>query len=64
MIVDGQASAIPALADAYQIQTTNFKEIKLKKDTTIRFEIMETYPSTKYKDVALSELKFKGIHHH
>jgi len=64
MIVNGQDYAILDLADTYQIQTGNFKEIKLNKDTTIRFEIMETYPGTMYKDVALSELRFKGIHHH
>ena len=64
MIVDGQDYAILELADTYKIQSASFEEVKLKKDTSIRFEIMEIYPGKKYKDVALSEFKFKGVHHH
>lgn len=64
LLVDGQVYAILVLADTYKIQTASFEEIKLKKGTSVRFEVMEFYPGDKYKDAALSELKFKGVHHH
>ena len=64
VIVDGQDYVVLNLADTDKFQTANFGEIKIKKDTSIRFEIVEVYPGRKYKDVALSELKFTGVHHH
>lgn len=64
LVVNGQDYVVLNLADADRFQTANFGEIKIKKGTSIRFEIVEVYPGSKYKYVALSELKFTGVHHH
>ena len=52
------------LQDTYKIQSCEFDSRSLGSIKTLRFEIIETYPGMKFKDVALSELRFKGIHHH
>lgn len=52
------------LQDTYKIQSCEFDSKSLGSIKTLRFEIIDTYPGTKYKDVGLSELRFKGIHHH
>ena len=64
VIVNGQDYVVLNLADTDRFQTADFGEIKVKKGTSIRLEIVEVYPGSKYKDVALSELKFTGVHHH
>ena len=64
MIVNGKEFAILKLKDSYKIQSTDFSTLKLSEIKTIRFEIIESYKGDKYPDVALSELKFKGVHHH
>lgn len=64
MIVNGEDFAILKLHNSYKIQFTNLPSLKLKNINTIRFEILEAYKGDKYEDVALSELRFKGTHHH
>ena len=64
MIVNGRDFAIFHLHNSYKIQFTDFPPLKLKDINTIRFEILEAYKGDKYEDVALSELRFKGTHHH
>ncbi len=64
MIVNGNDYAFLELHDSYKYQSTDFPELDLKDLKTIRFEITEVHKGDKYSDVALSELKFNGIHHH
>ena len=64
MIVNGKDFAILNLHNSYKIQSTDFPALKLKNIKTIRFEILEAYKGDKFEDVALSELKLKGTHHH
>ena len=54
----------PELQDTYKIQSCKFESKNIAQIETLSFEIIEIYPGTKYKDVALSELRFTGIHHH
>lgn len=50
--------------DSYKFQSIEFDELKLAELHSIQFTILETFKGEKYDDVALSELKLRGIHHH
>lgn len=60
--VDGEPYALLYLEDVYQEQIFNVGEIKPKdgKPLVLRFTIRTTYPGTKYKDTAISEIYFDG----
>ncbi len=62
MYVNGEPFGILELLDAFEFQTISIPKIPLppKGLLTLRFEIMEVYPGTKYKDTAITELLFSG----
>ena len=60
--------AILNLRDVMGLQTFNigtlgygWEDEKNAKDWTLKFEIMEVYPGSKYEDTAISELYFNGL---
>lgn len=63
MYVDDAPVAILELLDSFEFQTIAIDAILLpqKKAMKIKFEIVEVYPGTKYKDTAISELLFDGV---
>lgn len=63
MYVDDVPFAFIELLDAFEFQTVDIATIMLpqKKVMKVKFEIMEVYPGTKYKDTAISELLFDGV---
>lgn len=60
--VDGKPHGLINLKDAYNYQTVEVGEIKLKpeKKTTIRFEILDVYKGRKYADTAITEIELDG----
>jgi hypothetical protein len=50
------------LMDTYKFQSVNFQDYWIKggEKKVMRFEIMEVYKGTKFKNAALSELEFSG----
>ena len=65
MFVNGDHYADIQLADAFEIQTVQFDPIMFKSGRKeIKFEILEVYPGTKYKDTAISLLMFDGVGDH
>jgi len=60
--VDGKAAALVKLNDVYGFQSVNFSEIKLsrKKNVSIKFEIVEVYPGSRFADTSISEVRFFG----
>lgn len=63
MYVDDKPYAILKCLDSFEFQTIDIKKIILpqKKVMKIRFEIMDVFPGTKYKDTAITELLFDGV---
>lgn len=63
MYVDDTPYATLELLDAFEFQTIDIGTIMLpqKKVMKMKFEIVEVYPGTKYKDTAISELLFDGV---
>jgi hypothetical protein len=63
MYVDNKPYAVVELLDAFEFQTVDIGKIMLphQKVMKMKFEIMEVYPGTKYKDTAISELLFEGV---
>ncbi|MFD2562874.1 NADase-type glycan-binding domain-containing protein [Aquimarina rubra] len=51
------------LLDSFEIQTIDIGEIKfpVNTETKLKFEIIQVYEGTKYKDTAISLLMFDGI---
>jgi hypothetical protein len=51
------------LLDSFEFQTIEIGKILLpqRKVMKLKFEIMEVYPGTKYRDTAISELLFEGV---
>lgn len=65
MYVNGKPYALVDLLDSFEIQTVDFDTIKFGKEPIeLRFEILEVYKGTKYKDTALSLLMFDGVGGH
>jgi hypothetical protein len=66
MYVEDKPFGFVALLDSYEFQTVNLTKIMLpqQKVMKIKFEIIEIYPGTKYKDTAISELLFEGVSVH
>jgi hypothetical protein len=62
MYINNVPFAFIYLMDTYKFQSVNFQDywIKYGEKKTIRFEIVEVYPGTKYKKAAISELEFRG----
>ena len=62
MYVDGKPYGVINLKDAFNYQTVNVGDVKLKpkKKTTLRFEIMEVYKGRKYSDTAITEIELDG----
>jgi hypothetical protein len=60
--VDGRPHGVVDLKDAYNYQTVEIGEIKLKpgKNTAIRFEILDVYKGRKYSDTAITEIELEG----
>ena len=63
MYVDDQSFGMLELLDSFQFQTIDIDTIMLpqKKIMKIKFEIVEVYPGSKYKDTGISELLFDGV---
>lgn len=65
MYVNGEHYADVQLADEFEIQTVTFDTILFKNGRKeLRFEILEVYPGTKFKDTAISLLMFDGVGDH
>ena len=64
MYINGEPQAIVEFEDSYQLQSVSFYAIELKNNLKIRLEILDIYPGSMYSDLAISELKLKGVHHH
>jgi len=62
MYVNGEPFALLELLDIFEFQTISVPKIPLPQKglLTLRFEIVEVYPGTKYKDTAITELLFSG----
>jgi hypothetical protein len=62
MYVDGKPYGIISLKDAFNYQTVEIGsvELKAKKKTTLRFEIMEVYKGRKYSDTVITEIELEG----
>jgi len=60
--VDGKELALAQLRDVYGLQVIKFKEIKLlrKNKVSIKLEIVEVYPGSKFADTSISEVIFFG----
>jgi hypothetical protein len=60
--------AILELEDSRSLQWFDIGEVGREKDDacawTLKFEILEVYPGTRYEDTVISELYFDGIHTH
>lgn len=63
MFVNGKPYGFLELLDAFEFQFIDIGKIMLppQKITTIRFEIVEVYPGSKFQDTAISELLFDGV---
>lgn len=63
MYVDGHPYAFLELLDSFEFQTIEIGKIMLPQQSLMKFkfEIIEVYPGTKYKDTAISELLFDGV---
>jgi hypothetical protein len=63
MYVNDIPFGVIELLDSFEFQTIDIPVIMLSKQELmkIKFEIMEVYPGTKYKDTAISELLFDGV---
>ena len=63
MYVDDKPFAVIELLDAFEFQTVDIGKVMLpqQKVMKMKFEIIEVYPGTKYKDTAISELLFDGV---
>lgn len=63
MYVDNKPFGQLELLDSFEFQTIDIGKIMLphQKVMTFKFEIVEVYPGTKYKDTAISELLFEGV---
>lgn len=58
--LDGEVYAILALEDSKEVQRFEIKGIELKKEEHLKFEILDVYQGSKYKDVAITEIQFCG----
>jgi hypothetical protein len=63
MYVDNKPFGQLELIDSFEFQTIDLGKIMLphQKVMKIKFEIIEVYPGTKYKDTAITELLFDGV---
>lgn len=63
MVVNGKPYGMLDLLDSFEFQVINISKIMLppRKITTIRFEIVDVYPGSKFQDTAISELLFDGV---
>jgi len=61
--LDQKPYGIVELLDRFEFQTVNIGELPLPQTgtMTLRFEILEVFPGTKYEDTAISELLFDGV---
>lgn len=64
MMVNGKEFAKIELHDACAMQSTQFTELALKDIQTIRFEVVDYFSGSQYEQIAISELRFSGRHHH
>lgn len=68
MYCDGKPIATLALQDSRTLQTFNVGTLgyhdSTKPDWTLRFEILDVYPGTRYDDTVIAELYFDGIDVH
>lgn len=64
MIVNGKEFAQIELHDARAMQSTEFPELAFKDIQPIRFEIADYFSGDQYEQIAVSELRFSGKHHH
>ncbi|MCE2732350.1 MAG: hypothetical protein LW821_03185 [Flammeovirgaceae bacterium] len=63
LYVDNRLFGYVELIDSFEFQTVEINKIMLPKEKVmkLRFEIIDVYPGTKYKDTAISELLFDGV---
>lgn len=63
MFVNEKPFGILELLDSFGFQVIHINKLMLPlhKVTTIRFEILDVYPGTKFQDTAISELLFDGV---
>jgi hypothetical protein len=68
MYYNGKPLATLSLQDSRTLQTFNMGTLgyhdSTKPDWTLKFEILEVYPGTRYDDTAFAELYFDGINVH
>lgn len=65
MYLNGEFYADIELVDAFEIQTVEFEPIMFRSGRKeLKFEILEVYPGTRYKDTAISLLMFDGLGDH
>lgn len=68
MYFDGKPIATLSLQDSRSLQTFNVGTLgyhdSTKPDWTLRFEILDVYPGTRYDDTVIAELYFDGIDVH
>jgi len=50
------------LADSMEVQSVNFTPFTIKPGSIVKLVILETYPGTRYEDVAITELIPHGAH--
>lgn len=50
------------LADSMEVQLVNFKPFTIKPGSIVKLVILETYPGTRYEDVAITEIIPHGAH--
>ena len=66
LVVNGSQYAVLQLADVQNSQhfsLPNLVTLFGNEPVELTFEILSTYPGTKYQDVVISEINFDGIHH-
>ncbi len=50
------------LADSMEVQSVNFKPFTIRPGSVVKLVILETYPGTRYEDVAITEIIPHGAH--
>ncbi len=57
---DNEPFAILLLEDSKQVQVFDIESISLKDGKKLKFEILDVYKGSKYKDVVITEIQFDG----
>ncbi|HET6406262.1 MAG TPA: hypothetical protein VFG14_00135 [Chthoniobacteraceae bacterium] len=62
LFIDGRPLALLELQDSMGIQNFSLPKLRLERPSrhTISFEILDTYPGTKFQDTCITEINFSG----